>query len=267
MLGDASTLAVSDFSSTGYPFEAVPGPVYYPHPELEPEVVEGRRPMSLKYGMYLLANASANLTKEYPAVEHVCELRDDIEFRARARRGLVELLAKVLQRVHDICQHLYLRITRVGLTVPVQWTLDFEDVYADIIIDAFRMHADTKGGVHFAIDKQDIYFVTETEALAAYMFDSELDKLRPAEGRIENKWDYFLFFDFGGHNMVSRNFNRSCNPPWHSLFPLTGIAPQNGCGMFVKRSGTQDQSEENNEKIGFFTCFESFGMPPSLPAC
>ncbi|KAK0737762.1 hypothetical protein B0T18DRAFT_394187 [Schizothecium vesticola] len=176
--GKSEYIHISDFSSTGYPFEPVPGPVYHLH--AEPKDLECRRPMSLKYGMYLLANASTNLVKEYPAVDHVFALSGDFGFRARARQA--------------------------------QWTLDFEDVYTEIMVDAFRKHCDIKGGTHFAVGKHDIYFVTETEALATYIFDSELDRLRPDEGRVETKSAYFLFFDFGGHNMNGCGITRTPIP-------------------------------------------------------
>ncbi|KAK1833905.1 hypothetical protein QBC39DRAFT_253485, partial [Podospora conica] len=227
--GNASRFDITDFPSMGYPFEATPGAVYLPH--AAPETVQDRQPMSLKYGMYLLSDASKNLVKEYPAVEHVCRFSGDPDFRKRARTGLVELMTTVLLRVNNVGQQYHLCIRRIALTVPVQWTLEFEDVYSEIMVEALADVHHRNQGQHFAVTKEDIFFITETEALAAYMFDFELDQMRPKEGKVGSKAAYFLFFDFGGHNMAKRM--------WHVCPPLGQSRPERRRGREGNGGGSE----------------------------
>ncbi|KAK3353784.1 hypothetical protein B0T25DRAFT_608255 [Lasiosphaeria hispida] len=171
---------ICDFSSSGYPFDEM-GPVY-----LKNYIDPHRQRISLKYAMYALANASDALLEEYPLLKDFTERMGDADLREKCRNGLVELLTVVCQRVQKVCRSCNFRITKIAMTVPAQWTLVFEDLYVDMIEEVFQH------------PRHDVYFLTETEALAWYLFrdpeyvaDLELDKENEA----------VLFADFGGHNM------------------------------------------------------------------
>ena len=114
--------------------------------------------------------------------------RHDTAFRARLHRGLEDLFSTIASQVDKICRRKGLIVADIALTVPSQWTLEFEDLYADIVGKVFdRPHSA-------------IYFCTETEALANFVLRDNLDDLI-LDGH--SSYDTMLFLDFGGHNMVS----------------------------------------------------------------
>lgn len=126
-----------DFASSGYPLEKSNGPYYVPNHEQDEG--EPRHDMSLKYGMYVLANASTaeglglDLLQQYPLVQEImATLKDDADFPARLRQDLVELFSEIRGRIYTFCARAGLRITRIGLTIPVQWTLEFEGIYSSM---------------------------------------------------------------------------------------------------------------------------------------
>ncbi|KAK0719352.1 hypothetical protein B0H67DRAFT_485946, partial [Lasiosphaeris hirsuta] len=173
------------FSSTGYPFDGLE-PVY-----LGNNVDADRQRISLKYGMYILANASDVLLEEYPILELLAERMDDPALRRQCWNGLVQLMTEVRKRVDTVCQNERLQIKRIAMTVPAQWTLDFEDRYIELMGNVFNFPRD------------DIYFVTETEALAWCAF-TEVPYLNDLGlGSLHNN---IIFFDFGGHNMNGCSF-------------------------------------------------------------
>lgn len=169
----------SDFSSTGYPFDD--GKVYLgndPNPH--------RQPTSLKFGFYVLANASDELVKQYPLVQPLLERKNDLAFRDRLYQGLEGLLLVLRDHVNKLCKAKRLSISTIGLSVPAQWNLDFERVYQNLVAAVFSH------------PPSEIYFHTETEALAHYLFKDHIDELQDNGAN-----DALLFLDFGGHNMVS----------------------------------------------------------------
>jgi len=151
--------------------------------------VEGENPnrlsVSAKYVFYALADASDVLLEQYPLVHHLVSRKQDPSFRAKLRAAMVKLLSVLRERALVACRAKGLRIAKVGLTIPVQWGLEFEAVYQGLVAEVF------------AIDKNAIYFFTETEALARYLFKHYADQLDP-----DGKYNTVMFFDFGGHNMV-----------------------------------------------------------------
>lgn len=216
----------TDFSSKGYPFDD--GHVYVGD-TINPE----RRPTSLKFGFYVLANASDELVEQYPLVNPLLERRTDLEFRTRLIQGLEGLLSTIQVRVRQICRSKKLTITTIGLSIPAQWNLDFEDIYQELVSRIFKHPA------------SEIYFHTETEALAHCLFKDHLDELQDEPDNRAH--DALLFLDFGGHNMVSSLHadSRRTNSG------LTHL--QNGCLFKVIRG--QDGT------ANFYRAGDSFGMP------
>ncbi len=170
-----------DFSSRIYPFDHPSKALY-----LADRVDFGRRSISAKYGFYALANASDILLEEYPSVRDLTARKNDPAFRLQLKRAMQALLSRLRDRVTVTCKEEGYNITRIGLTIPVQWTLDFETVYRDLVSSVFSM------------DGKNIFFFTESEALARYLFKfygERLDK--------HHQYKSMMFADFGGHNMVS----------------------------------------------------------------
>lgn len=170
-----------DFPSALYLFDDIHQDVY-----LLDEEDPGRQCVSAKYVFYPLANASDALLEQYPAVHHLMGRKDDPKFRRQLRRGMITLLSALKEAAYAVCREHGLRIVKIGLTIPVQWDLEFEDVYRGLILEVFK-----------TVDTSQISFYTEAEALARYLYKSYSHKLDP-----RNHHNAILFFDFGGHNMV-----------------------------------------------------------------
>lgn len=142
--------------------------------------------MSAKYVFYPLANASDTLLEQYPSVRDLTKKKDDPVFRGQLRRGLITLLSALRDAASAVCHERGIRIVKIGLTIPVQWGLEFEDVYSSLVMEVFDMR-----------DTRQIHFFTETEALSRYLYKHhghELDR--------GDRHNAILFLDFGGHNMV-----------------------------------------------------------------
>jgi hypothetical protein len=152
---------------------------------LEEGEYETRQSISAKYVFYALAEISDTLLEQYPPVYQLNAKKQDPEFKAKLRRALAVLLSALRRRAMAVCRARKLRIAKVGLTIPVQWTLEFEEIYRGLVAEVFE------------IQQEIIYFFTETEALARYLFKYKAAQMDP-----EGKHNTVLFFDFGGHNMA-----------------------------------------------------------------
>jgi len=99
---------------------------------------------------------------------------------------MVALLTTLRDRAMSEVRSKGLEVGRIGLTIPVQWTLEFEEVYRGLVAEVFK-----------EVGEDGVYFFTETEALARYLFKHHAEEMDP-----EAKYGAVMFFDFGGHNMV-----------------------------------------------------------------
>lgn len=162
------------------PVSTLPAPLY-----LFDRQDASRQSVSAKYVFYVLANAKDKLLEQYPPVHHLRARGDDPEFRARLRQAVMELLSVLRDRAIDMCRVENVYITKIGLTMPVQWTLEFEEVYSALVSEVF------------GVDKGIIFFFTETEALARYMYKYHAPKMDP-----RGEYTTMLFIDYGGHNMA-----------------------------------------------------------------
>ncbi|KAI0123474.1 hypothetical protein BJ170DRAFT_109899 [Xylariales sp. AK1849] len=175
-----------DFSSIGYPFDG--GEVY-----LGEGISAARESISLKYAFYALVNTTDELFNQYRLATPLLSRRNDQEFRARLLEGIRKLFTAVYDRVVEVCQEEKLRVTTIGLSIPSQWTLDFMDLYRDLVAQVFRH------------DSSAIFFVTETEALAHFLCVKKLDRLVVRQNTVHH--DVVLMLDFGGHNMNTCTLN------------------------------------------------------------
>ncbi|KAK2049971.1 hypothetical protein LZ31DRAFT_627269 [Colletotrichum somersetense] len=184
----SGNLPKGDFPSVGYPFEPE-GPVY-----LGSDFDPNRRPISLKYAFYALAESDEKdeMLKQYVLATALTSLKENPDFRDRLMRGLRELFLVLRKEVDNTCRQQKLRISTIGISIPSQWTQDFERVYRNIVVDVFEQSRDN------------ISFHTETEALAHVLLRNHRITL-PECG--DNVYDVYLFLDFGGHNMNGCIFN------------------------------------------------------------
>ncbi|KAK3311916.1 hypothetical protein B0H66DRAFT_571251 [Apodospora peruviana] len=178
ILKSSGRYLTGDFSSSGYPFDDR-GPVY-----LGEDTSPDRQVVSLKYGPYVLVNTSDSLLQEYLLVGPLMERRHDVKFRDRLRRGLEDLFRVIEARVKEICKRERLQIVEIALTIPAQWTLVFEDLYRNIVADVFKCPS------------SNIFFCTETEALANFLLTDHLEDL----GEDGCHHEVILLLDFGGHS-------------------------------------------------------------------
>lgn len=169
-----------DFSSEGYIFDD-DGPAY-----LGEEVDPMRKSCSLRYGFYALVKPLSNILQGFGLLDELMARKDDPVFLGRIRRGLAELFATVRKRVLQICAQKRYYIHTISLTIPAQWTLEFEDLYRDIIGEVFEHPRDH------------IWFNTEIEALVHYLFNYYRQEL----GFQAHGVDRLLITDHGGHVMV-----------------------------------------------------------------
>ncbi|KAK0649831.1 hypothetical protein B0T16DRAFT_137007 [Cercophora newfieldiana] len=145
-----------------------------------------RLSVSAKYVFYALADASDTLLEQYPLLHHLMTKKKDPSFKDRLRRGMIQLLTVLRDRAMAVCKARNWHVRKIGLTIPVQWTLEFEEVYCGLVSEVFQ------------IDPGVVYFFTETEALARYLFKHHGAQIDPNE-----QHNAVMFYDYGGHNMVS----------------------------------------------------------------
>ncbi|KAI0817691.1 hypothetical protein GGR55DRAFT_673521 [Xylaria sp. FL0064] len=170
-----------EYSSTIYPIDG-DEPIYEGN-----TARPGRPSLSAKLSFPSLAMGASesNLYQEgYELVlRHLAMLNDD-DVRERARRGIEDLLSVIARDVGRQCQMIKpeVEITAIALAIPAHWTLEFEELYKEMIQKAFDKY------------KVDIFFLTEAEALGHFLYHKRRLEAERDKGNI------VLIMDFGGHN-------------------------------------------------------------------
>lgn len=165
-----------EFSSTIYPIDEN-GPLYngnVAHP--------GRVALSAKMSFPSLVSNEFGLElhKEgYALVLSHLELLQDDEVCQRAKQGIKELFKAIYRRFRVQFSGRKLRVTikAIGLSIPAHWTLEYEDLYRKIIMETFNNF------------QGDIFFLTEAEALAHYMFRDHRELLISCERGAQHEQD------------------------------------------------------------------------------
>ncbi|KAM7196888.1 hypothetical protein V8F20_006855 [Naviculisporaceae sp. PSN 640] len=218
----AAKFEKADFSSMAYPFDddddngevyedgdgednedEDDGLVVYGGESTAP--LPGRQGTSLKYAPYILVNCTDVLLKEYALLQPLLAHQNDSRFRRRLRRGLKELFKTIKERASAICESEEMVIRHLALTIPVQWTLEFEDLYAEL------------AGPIFEVDRANIYFCSESEALANCLLRCHGKQMKK-NGFLLEEYSTLIFFDFGGHNMNGCIFQVVSNEKGMSFF-------------------------------------------------
>ncbi|KAH9896363.1 hypothetical protein F4778DRAFT_783636 [Xylariomycetidae sp. FL2044] len=183
----SSRFEAGDFSSSIYPFDGQDR-VY-----LDERADQSRDSISAKYAFYPLVNASDELLEQYPLVDPLMSRGNDPIFRYRLVQGLEELFQRLKLGVDAICEESELKIRTIGLSIPSQWKLDFEDQYRTLVARVFLFNPN------------DILFVYETNAPAQFLCRDHINLI--IKERNIGHHDVLLFLDFGGHNMNACIFN------------------------------------------------------------
>jgi hypothetical protein len=153
-----------------------------------------RIPLSAKVSFPPLAGEAPTSDlhrKGYELVQvHFDKLQDE-NIRERARHGIEALFHAVSRELDRQCSEMItatVNIRAIALSIPAHWTLDYEDEYRKIVQKAFsNFHGD-------------IFFLTEAEALAHYLYRDHRAVLVPDPD--DEHGNVVLIMDFGGHNMV-----------------------------------------------------------------
>jgi len=107
-----------------------------------------------KYLFYALVHKSDDLLKHHPQARFIREhVLKDGNTRQLLKGSIRGILRKMQRQAQHLCKTKRMRIIRIGLTIPVQWTLEFETTYQDIVKSVF-----------VDVDESNIFFLTESEA-------------------------------------------------------------------------------------------------------
>ncbi|KAI1429974.1 hypothetical protein F5Y12DRAFT_214812 [Xylaria sp. FL1777] len=175
-----------EYSSTIYPVDGL-DPVYNGN-----VAIPSRPSLSAKISFPSIVGESlgSNLhQKGYELVLHHLDMLQDDNARERARKGIEALLHVLSCDVDRQCSKIKPKviIKAIALSIPAHWTLEFEELYREMIGKSFPKY------------QGDIFFLTEAEALAHFLYRSHREILVPTPGGKDGI--IVLIIDFGGHNM------------------------------------------------------------------
>jgi len=122
-------------------------------------------------------------------------------FKARLRRGLLCLMTRIKRNLEaQVLGTFNAEVGSLVLTLPTEWTLDFETEMASLWGQTF-------GWTQEEI-REKIHFYTEGEAMANFLFrDARTLRLLEIEEGVYP--DAVKVLDYGGHNMVSNYYTKS----------------------------------------------------------
>ncbi|KAK3399752.1 hypothetical protein B0T20DRAFT_495887 [Sordaria brevicollis] len=199
------------FPTHGYIYDDN-GPIYLPH-----KLAVNRDPEALKYGFYLLSG------DPYPLMKRLRNAFNN-QLKVKLETGITQVLqnlrAEILQ--NDAFKAHGWRIGDLSVTVPNQWTLEFEEVYTKLLARAFNWGLDEA--------KNRIFYITETDALAHFLLTSEEYVLVAKLLRGQDQQRAVLVLDFGGHNTNGAIFWVQSKKNQEPKFFMHGDAFTIGCG-------------------------------------
>ena len=153
---------------------------------------------------------------QYPILQRLLAEKasvGDAAFRARLEEAFDQFLSFILTAMKKALGlwrpergEEQMRIKTVVLTIPSQWSLNFEDLLRRLFLRSFRkVFADKP---ELAARGLVVEFHTEADALAHYIFHESHGNFRLGAGmpdiqEILSKTNAQCFIDCGGHNSVS----------------------------------------------------------------
>lgn len=118
------------------------------------------------------------------------------QIRNKLRTGITQVLQNLRTAIegNEAFMANGWRIGRLCVTVPNQWTLEFEEVYTRLLAQAFDW---TLGEA-----RSRILYYTETDALAHFLLSTDhyVQVAKLLRGQEQQR--VVLVLDFGGHNLV-----------------------------------------------------------------
>lgn len=164
-----------------------------------------REQESLKYGFYLFSGDPNNLFPQYPLMKRLRDA-DSPELRARLREGMIQMFRHLRNKIEEnpVVRRRGWVVGKLSITIPNQWTLEFEEVYTQLLAEAFEWEIE--------VARRKIFFYTETEALGQLLLQSEDFEEASVALASQNKHKVCLVLDFGGHNLVRAS--DSVTPYW-----------------------------------------------------
>ncbi|KAJ0115751.1 hypothetical protein J7T55_010574 [Diaporthe amygdali] len=163
--------------------------------------VPGRRSISSKLAMYAVVGISDEIARQSPQLQELLELvQQTPQLKRVLRLGIEQMFRVVLQNVCLYLEGQNRRIGAIALTIPAQWTIDFEEEYGERFVTAWAQ------AFHYAAPE--IIFLTEGQTNVHFAFYTETPNARfdrhilrnegfLDSGRISNG---LLLFDAGGHS-------------------------------------------------------------------
>lgn len=114
-------------------------------------------------------------------------------FRERLETALKAFFNFLRRQTVQFCRDERLRVTSIGVALPGHWHPESEDYITGLILQHFA-----QTGSKIDISRQDVFYHSETQALAHYLFRNHARDLRSERCRAET----FFLADFGGQNLV-----------------------------------------------------------------
>lgn len=196
------------FTSHIYPFGNTspnpPGEVVYPGNNRLPD----RRSISSKLGMYAVVGISDEVARQSPELQDLRVLvRGKPELKQIIRIGIEQIMYCVLCKVHESLAlnpaPMPRALDAIALTIPAQWTIEFEEEYGELLLSAWYRVFDCRA--------PQLIFLSEGQTNAHYAFYR--DSVTAAHDRQHlSHRDFFdigrykngvLLIDAGGHSTVS----------------------------------------------------------------
>lgn len=196
------------FTSHIYPFDNTspnpPGEVVYPGNNR----LLGRRSISSKLAMYAVVGISDEVAIQSPELQKLrVQVRQKPELKRIIRIGIEQIMYRVLRKVYESITLNPAPMPRVidaiALTVPAQWTIEFEEEYGELLLSAWYRVFDSRA--------PQLIFLSEGQTNAHYAFYR--DTVTAAHDRqhlshreffdIGQSKNAVLLIDAGGHSTVS----------------------------------------------------------------
>lgn len=196
------------FTSHIYPFDnpipIPPAEMVYPGNNRVPD----RRSISSKLAMYAVVGITDEVARQSPELR---ELRGRVQqnqtLKQIIRLGIQQMMRCVLKKVSDIVngntEPRSRNIDAIALTIPAQWTIEFEEEYGELLTTAWEQI--------FRCEAPQLIFLSEGQTNVHYAFyrdtfPASSDRQHLSEedffhiGRTKNG---VLLIDAGGHSTVS----------------------------------------------------------------
>lgn len=196
------------FTSHIYPYDNTspnpPGEVVYPGNNR----LLARRSISSKLGMYAVVGISDEVARQSPELQELrAQVRQKPELKRVIRIGIEQIMYRVLRKVHESLalsrENVPGVIDAIALTIPAQWTIEFEDEYGELLTSAWHRVFDCPA--------PQLIFLSEGQTNAHYAFYRDSVQAMQDRQHLSHR-DFFdigrskngvLLIDAGGHSTVS----------------------------------------------------------------